>query len=200
MEREPLTLEPWGFADSPGELIKTDHFHIYTTVGDAVYQHLMVKVLEATHTRVMLLNPKFVSPGGKAMDCYVFATRGQWESYTRARAGSNAPIYLQIASGGYCQEGVFAGYDIGRQQTLSVIAHEAWHQYSWFAFKSRLPAWLEEGLATQNEAMEWKGTEPTFRPEMNAFRYATLRKALRGWRGGTTCGGCMICSRRMRGW
>jgi len=166
-------------------------------VQDPVYQHLLAKVLEATHERMTLLNPNTqgsaaggpVSGGGRILDCYVFASRGQWESYTRARAGSNAPIYLQISAGGYCQEGVFAGYDIGREQTLSVVSHEAWHQYSWFAFKDRLPSWLEEGLATQNEAVEWQTSQaglnskaeimPVFRPELNWRRFSSLQTAVR---------------------
>src|SRR4051812_40733705 len=49
----PLASEPWGFADAAGKMIKTPHYHIYTTVDDVLYQHLVVKVLEAAHERVM---------------------------------------------------------------------------------------------------------------------------------------------------
>ena len=179
----PLEGQPWYFADHQGRMIKTEHYTIYTTVENNLYQHLLVRVLESTHQRMTAM----VGRGGaddselsQPMTCYVFGSRGQWETYTRARAGSNAPIYLQIASGGYSQEGVFAGYDIGQDPTLSVVAHEAWHQYSWYAFKDRLPAWLEEGMATQNEAFEWKGAELVFRPEKNYRRLESLRQAMRG--------------------
>jgi hypothetical protein len=177
-EPHAIGIEPWSFADHQGELIKTSNFHIYTTMNDPLFQHLLIRVLEAAHERVSTHTPAFRS--AKPLDCYIFSSRSQWESYTRARAGSNAPIYLQISAGGYCQEGVFAGYDIGRDQTLSVIAHEAFHQYSWFAFKSRLPSWLEEGMATQNEAIEWVAGEPRFKPELNTSRLTALRQALRG--------------------
>ena len=175
-EPKARATEPWLFGQHIGKLIQTQHFQIYTTLDDPVFQHLLIRVLEATHDRAAALT-HFAAP--RPLDCYVFASRAQWENYTRARAGSNAPIYLQISSGGYCQEGVFAGYDIGRDQTLSVIAHEAWHQYSWFAFKDRLPSWLEEGLATQNEAFHWESAQPVFRPEANAGRLTALRQALR---------------------
>ncbi len=181
LAKEPLTTETWSFTSQPGTVIRSQNYRIYTTIDDPLFQHLLVRVLEAAHDRVTTLvpNAKIPPPNG-LLDCYVFSSRGQWEAYTRARAGSNAPIYLQISAGGYCQEGVFAGYDIGRDQTLSVVAHEAWHQYSWFAFKDRLPSWLEEGLATQNEAIDWQGgTTPVFRPELNWRRFAALRQSVR---------------------
>lgn len=179
LAREPLPSSPWSFTEHPGSVVETAHYRIYTTIDDPLYEHLIARVLEAAHTRALALIPPSARPHTEPLDCYVFANRSQWEHYTRDRAGSNAPIYLQISSGGYCQEGVFAGYDIGRDQTLSVIAHESWHQYSWFAFKDRLPAWLEEGLATQNEAIIWNSGDPEFHPELNARRFAALRQAVR---------------------
>jgi hypothetical protein len=174
---QPLAADPWTFGQHTGVVIKTAHYRIYTTVQDGLYQRLLGKVVEGAWARATAANPQGhpVTP----LDCYVFGTRSQWETYTRLRAGSNAPIYLQISAGGYCQEGVFAGYDIGREQTLSVIAHEAWHQYSWFTFKDRLPSWLEEGLATQNEAIDWQGVNPVFTPAENVRRFAALKSAVR---------------------
>jgi len=177
LSKEPLASEPWTFAGHTGVVISTPHYRIYSTINDPLYQHLLAKLLEADYRRGTMANPQARVSG--PLECYVFASRNQWETYTRLRAGSNAPIYLQISAGGYCQEGVFAGYDIGRDQTLSVISHEAWHQYSWFAFKDRLPSWLEEGLATQNEAIEWQGTTPQFKPEQNWRRFAALKDAIR---------------------
>jgi hypothetical protein len=178
LAKEPLPTAAWTFGGHPGVVVSTPHYRIYSTIDDPVYQRLLAKILEAAYARGTIANPQARVAG--PLNCYVFASRNQWESYTRLRAGSNAPIYLQISAGGYCQEGVFAGYDIGsREQTLSVISHEAWHQYSWFAFKDRLPSWLEEGLATQNEAIEWQGTTPHFKPEQNWRRYMALKDAIR---------------------
>ena len=174
---EPINQRPWDFAENNGVVISTENYRIYTTLRDPLYQRLLGRVLEAAHARAVANNPNGLIKG--PLDCYVFGNRSQWEFYTNLRAGSNAPIYLQISAGGYCQEGVFAGYDIGREQTLSVVAHEAWHQYSWFAFKDRLPSWLEEGLATQNEAIDWEGATPRFKPEMNYRRWLALKQAIR---------------------
>ena len=60
-----------------------------------------------------------------------------------------------------------------------MIAHESWHQYSWFAFKDRLPSWLEEGIATQNEAIVWDGVNPSFDPMKNFRRWTSLQAAVR---------------------
>lgn len=174
---QPLATTPWKFGHTDGTLITTPHFRLYTTIKDPLYQRLLVQVLEAAHDRFAALNGSHAAPG--LMDCYVFGTRPDWELFTRLRMGSNAPVYLQISAGGYCQEGVFAGYDIGRDSTLSVVAHEAFHQYSWFAYKDRLPSWLEEGLATQSEALAWEGATPRFEPKLNDRRRAALRAAVR---------------------
>lgn len=177
LSAQPLASEPWTFGSHPGALIKTPHYHIYTTIQDGLYERLLTRALEGAYARAMEVNP--ATHPLPPLDCYVFDSRSQWETYTRVRTGPNAPIYLEISAGGYCQEGVFAGYDIGREQTLSVIAHEAWHQYSWFTFKDRLPSWLEEGLATQNEAIDWQGVTPIFKPEQNWRRFAAVKSALR---------------------
>jgi hypothetical protein len=173
--QEPLDASPWSFNKAPGNVIATEHYRIYTTVRDPLYQRLLGKVLEATYDRAQAFRP--TEKIKKPLECYVFADREQWALYTRLRAGSNATVYLQIAAGGYCQDGVFAGYDIGRNRTLSVVAHEAWHQYSSKAFDDRLPSWVDEGLATQNESLRWDGVTPTFAPELNYDRFQALVQA-----------------------
>lgn len=179
LSSEPIDSQPWTFAQNEGVLISTKDYRIHTTIRDPLYQRLLIKVLEGAHARALAVNPhgRVKTP----LDCFVFGSRSQWELYTNLHAGTEAKTYLRISAGGYCRQGVFAGYDIGREreQTLSVIAHEAWHQYSWFAFKDRLPSWIEEGLATQNEGIEWEGTTPHFRPEMNYRRWLALQTAIR---------------------
>lgn len=173
----PLETQPWQFGQIDGIQIHTPHYRVFTTVRDPLYQRLIARVLDAAYARFHQLYPAAYVNG--PLDCYVFGDRSQWELFTRMHAGSNADVYLQISAGGYCQQGVFAGYDIGREQTLAVIAHEAWHQYSWYALKDRLPSWLEEGLATQNENIEWDGAQPLFVPARNYRRFLALKNAIR---------------------
>ena len=183
LAEEPLPSQPWEFGQIPGLKITSAHYDVYTTVRDPVYQRLLIKVLEADRARFDKIAPGGSAsvphgPKGGGLECYVFGDRRQWEFYTRKHNPLNSEIYLRIAAGGYSQEGIFAGYDLGREQTLSVIAHEAWHQYSWFAFKDKLPSFLEEGMATQNEAIEWDGTTPRFVPEQNLRRFRAVREAM----------------------
>jgi len=185
MAAEHLTTQPWHLAgtDTPGLAIFSDHYKICTTIRDPLYQHLLARVLEAAYARSQVLNAGTpVTPPGGVFECYVFGDRPQWELYTRLRMGPNAATYLQISAGGYAQQGVFAGYDISRDRTLSVIAHEAWHQYAYFAFKDRIPAWLDEGIATQNEHIDIDPTTGAvlgFSPEKNYARYQAVMAAMR---------------------
>jgi len=48
-------------------------------------------------------------------------------------------------------------YFIGDVGTHSVAAHEGWHQYVARHFVSRLPPFLEEGLACMFEEVRWGG-------------------------------------------
>ena len=178
LAQEPLLTRPWSFGPMPGTLIQTDHYRVYTTIKDPLFQRMLSKVLEAGYSHHLSMNPQAQVPG--PMVCYVFADRPQWEAHTQMRNPANWEVYKAISQGGYCQEGVFAGYDIGRRNTLSVIAHEGWHQFSWYAFKDRLPSWLEEGLATQYEALEWDGVTPRFVPAQNYARWKALQAAWRG--------------------
>lgn len=189
---EPLASEPWEFSGIPGVKITSAHYVVYTTIRSPVYQRLLLKVLEKDYDRFAKLVDIQPAPASAAapatsgatrtahapLECYVFGDRPQWEFFTRKRMPQNSDTYLRIGAGGYAQEGVFVGYDLGRETTLSVIAHEAWHQYSWFAFKDKLPSFLEEGLATQNEAIEWTGTTPSYAPARNLQRYRSLREAI----------------------
>ncbi len=176
LRSEPLATAPWQWGEIPGTAITTAHYHIYTTIRDSTYQRLLAKVLEAAHTQFQVTTGAAM-PG--PYDAYVFGDRSQWELYTKLKTGFESSLYLQITAGGFCRQGIFAGYDIGRESTLSVIAHEAFHQLSWFAFKNRLPSWLDEGFATQNEAIEWNGVTPVFVPEHNYRRFQALRAAIR---------------------
>ena len=108
---EPLKTQPWKFGDNTGLIIYSAHYRVYTTVRDSLYQHLLMRVLEASYARAQMLNAgQQVTPPGGFFDCFVFGDRPQWELYTKLKTGVNSGTYLQISAGGYCQEGVFAGY------------------------------------------------------------------------------------------
>jgi len=177
LAQQPLDTVPWEYAGTPGVRITTNHYHVYTTVSDPIYQRLMALTLEAAYDQAKKWVPGAVV--AQRMECYVFAQRGTWETYTKQYTGEYAATYLRITAGGYSHRGVFAGFDIGRELTLGMMAHEAWHQFSWLALKDRLPSAYEEALATQFEAITWTGTNPRFESLQNYRRWQQLQKAAR---------------------
>ncbi len=168
--------KPWPGGPADGRLIQTAHYRIYTTIDSAVQQQLLARVLEADYARFIRLVPQAAPK--LPMIGYVFRNRRQWAQYTRKVTGNMAPIYLHIEAGGYERNGVFAAYRSTVPEILSVVAHEAWHQFSFLALKDHLPAWLDEGLATQCEAMQWHHGQPRFTPWLNTVRWAMLRQAV----------------------
>jgi len=85
---------------------------------------------------------------------------------------------MYIREGGYMDypTATTVAYDLGRDRTLSLLAHEGWHQYVAGHFLTPLPAWLDEGLACQWEAFDLKGGIPVFTPHNNYFRRNNLRE------------------------
>ena len=172
-----LSRRGWRWKHTRGWVVRTRHYRIYTTVGSRLDQYLFGRTLEAAYARFKRLAPLTAEP--IPLRVYIFRRRAQWNAFTRQNTGQNASLYLDIAAGAYTQNGVAVAYWLGRVSTLSVIAHEAWHQCSWFGFKNHLPAWLEEGLATQNEAIMWRHRTPEFVPAQNYSRWLALRQAVK---------------------
>ena len=172
----PPVATLWPGGPSDGRVIQTLHYRIYTTIDNPVQQRLIARVLEADYARFIRLLPNAAPK--LPMVGYVFRNRSQWARYTRHVTGAQAPIYLHIEAGGYERNGVFAAYRSNVAEILSVVAHEAWHQFSFLALKDHLPAWLDEGMATQYEAMRWRHGYPKFTPWLNAVRWEMLRHAV----------------------
>jgi hypothetical protein len=115
------------------------------------------------------------------LDLYIFASREPWEAWTRKTLGKEAGVYLSLGRGGFTSDGVSVLYDIGRVDTLTIAAHEGWHQFSQLSLKHPLPTWMEEGLACWMEGtrMARDGTPTAFRPWRNFERWNELRNAVR---------------------
>lgn len=172
----PRVGRSWPGGPAGGQIIQTAHYRIYTTIDNPLQQRLIARVLEADYARFIKLEPgaKLKLP----MVGYVFRKRSQWARYIRKVTGPQAYIYLHIEAGGFERNGVFAAYRSSVAEILSVVAHEAWHQFSYLALKNHLPAWLDEGLATQCEAMQWHHGYPVFTPWLNSVRWEMLRHAV----------------------
>ncbi|MCH8006741.1 MAG: hypothetical protein IH888_11010 [Planctomycetes bacterium] len=173
-----LTREPWRFAGYEGQIITTPHYRVYTTLDRCRWLDrlglFMERGLEHYSTAIVRL-PK----PRKHLKTYLFSTRNQWEAKTRQLLLSRAPDFLTLGRGGYTTRATSVLYYIGRSDTLSIAAHEGWHQYTQRTFKYPLPVWLEEGLATYMEGyVSDPYGLPKFRSWANLERYHTLRDAV----------------------
>lgn len=175
LRQAPVAVRPWPAGGTGGVVIQTTHYRIYTTLRNPVERVLISRVVEAAYQRFVALVPhtRIHSP----LIGYIFRNRRQWTAHVRATAGSLASVYLRIEEGGYEQTGQFVIWRTSLSEMLSVLAHECWHQLSYRSLKNHLPAWLDEGLATQNEIFFWRHGRPVFTPWLNRPRWDALRAA-----------------------
>jgi len=173
-----LAAEEWDFGGIAGTRLLSDHFDIRTTVTDEPMVSVLPVFLETCHQEYESLLGSRASDTDR-LAVYVFDTRSQWWAFTQKFAPGQARVYQHITSGGFADQATATGvfYAIGRDRTLAVAAHEGLHQYVARHFKSPIPAWLNEGLATQMETFELHDGVPEFVPRRNLFRKNDLMAA-----------------------
>jgi hypothetical protein len=173
-----VTRQAWNFRGVEGVAITTDHFDLYTTVNDPQMQDFLPAFLEATYQQYDSLLPP-VPGSGERLKTYLFAAKHEWLDFTRHRYPSRYDTYSRIQVGGYAAEATcVVQYIMPRTYTLSVISHEGLHQYVAAHFEERIPAWLNEGLATYCEGFDIVRDRPIFTPEQNSVRRNALRAIL----------------------
>lgn len=185
LERLPTVekVEPWALPEYITEktdinlTVSTRHYVIYTTLSDPLILRQTPVFMESAfyHYREVI-GQSIESP--EKLKVVFFQNREQWEDYTRQLTGKEARTYLKITAGAYYFKGECVAYNLSRRSNFSILAHEGWHQFSEALFKLRLPAWLDEGLATQFEAYSWQNGRVEFRPELNGSRLFALRQAI----------------------
>jgi hypothetical protein len=177
---EPSRAEivPWTFDGRPGKIVKTDHYQLHTTIQDPDTLHALAQVMEGALDQYQRLTPGLTLTD-RPMECFVFARRYEWMNFTQQHTGSDAEIYLKINRGGYTVRDWYAAYFIGDQGTYAVASHEGWHQYVARHFRSRLPPFLEEGIATMFENISWtNGNLPRWNTANNPNRADKLQNAI----------------------
>ena len=190
----PVAVErhTWTEPGPDGVQLLTPHFDIRTTVRDTLLREALPQFLETAFAEYARLMPTPADaapplskggPGGvefPRLPVYLFDTREEWAAFTRHFAPANAYTYLHIHAGGYTDHRTAASvtFDLGRDHTLSLLAHEGFHQYVARYRTQPLPSWLNEGLACQFETFTLAGDRPTFSPRNNLIRLGSLRDAL----------------------
>jgi hypothetical protein len=171
------SVDTWEYKGSPGWRLNTPHYAIFTTIAKDDVREMLPQVMEGAYRQYVQLVPN-VPLSNKPMECYVFFGRREWDEFTRATTGKDAHIYLQIRRGGYALHDRYVAWYIGPVATASVAAHEGWHQFVARNFKGRLPPFLEEGLATTFEGVEFQNDLPRWNPSLNPLRAQALRRTI----------------------
>jgi hypothetical protein len=170
-------VDTWTFRGAAARRIRTPHYLIYTTVKEPAILSQLPQLMEGGLTQYRQMAPD-VQLSDRPMDCYIFNSRAEWDTFTRENTGKDARIYLQIRKGGYTVGDRYVAYYIGPNATASVAAHEGWHQFVSRHFKSRLPPFLEEGMACMFEGVTWRGDLPRWNLSVNQIRVMELRKTI----------------------
>lgn len=180
------SIEPWAADGEPGRVIVTRHYRLHTTIADAERARRLAAVLEHAlpiyRAGCGVLPEASLPEPPRTLDVFVYRTRGQWDLATRRLLGEAAAPLLAMPRGGYTIAGRVMLYDVGRRETVALLAHEGWHQYVQSTFARSLPDWLDEGLATIMEGVRWApgadgAMEITFSPWANTERFDELRRA-----------------------
>lgn len=177
--RMPIRVTPWVHGARTGQEIVTENFEIRTTVRNGDLRRFLPEFTEsalAHYTSALGVLPAPSAP----LETYLFGTRDEWAAFTIDRLGSDADTYLGLGRGGYTSKAMAILYDIGPNDTLTILAHEGWHQYSQAVFRDELPVWLEEGISTYMEGYRvTMSGAPLFEPWRNFERFGQLRDSLR---------------------
>jgi hypothetical protein len=177
----PVAVEQraWTEPGPDGLEFLTTHFDIRTTVRDSLLREVLPVFMETAFSEYSRLMPP--TPGDfPRLPIYLFDTREEWARFTRHFAPADAQTYLHIHAGGYTdyRTATSVTFDLGRDHTLSLLAHEGFHQYAARYRTQPLPSWLNEGLACQFETFTLDGQRPIFTPRNNLVRLGSLRDAL----------------------
>ena len=172
-------VNPWKSATRDGHQIDTDHFTLRTTIRNGDLRRFLPNFSERALTQYTTAIVPLPAPSRK-LESFIFGTRDEWVKFTQDRLGEDAGAYLGLGRGGYTSKSVAILYDIGPTDTLTILAHEGWHQYSQAVFQQELPVWLEEGVATFMEGyrVDSEG-QPLFAAWRNFERFGELRDAVR---------------------
>ena len=173
-----VRVEDWTYNGEPAKRVVTPHYVVYATVtNNDEFLESIGQLMEGALAEYRRLAPG-VAESDRPMECYLFATRPQWAQFTKEKTGDDAAIYLQINRGGYTVRDWYVAYFLGDVGTFCVASHEGFHQYAARHFKTRVPPFLEEGLACLFEDVSWDGRLPRWDLSINYGRQAALRRAV----------------------
>lgn len=168
-----VEVSPWVSREAPASVVKSPRYWVYTTLPAGPQRDALPQVLEGAYVQYQALAP--ARPiDDRPMHGYVFARRQEWAEFTTRKTGGDAAMYKQNTRGGYTIDDWFVAYALDDLATFSVAAHEGFHQYAARHFKSRLPPFLEEGLACLFETVRMEDGLPRWNATVNPGRAYAL--------------------------
>lgn len=176
-----VTRQDWDFAHFKGVMMATPHYRIYTTIDhEHLVDHLPYFYEAALEHYTTALTD--LPPPRRPLESFIFRTRTEWKAKTQQMLPDQYGTFEHLGRGGFTTRGTAVLYYIdsaGRSRdTLSIAAHEGWHQYAQASFRNPLPVWLEEGMATYMETFRLGEDGKTrFMPNYNRERRNALRDA-----------------------
>jgi hypothetical protein len=171
------SVDVWENEYGPGLKLATAHYEIFTTLLEPLMLRQVPGFVESAYRGYQSQLPEPIETRSK-FTIYLFATRKQWEDFTRGFAGARAEMYCRVKAGAYYLNGACVAYNIGRERTFSVLGHEGWHQFNSKHFTFQLPSWLDEGIATLFEVHRSEDGLFYFEPGRNDYRLGALKKTL----------------------
>jgi len=174
-----LSIEPWTAVSPTGRVIRTPAFRLFTTMPPGVTLARLPLFMESALSAYRSTYATLLAPP-LALDTFLLASRPQWMKLTAQMFPDEAEGFLNISRGGFTLNARAVLYDLGTRDTLALIGHEGWHQFTQQTFIDPLPIWLEEGIATHMEGYRWAAADPTrpvFTPWTNLERFDQLRRA-----------------------
>ncbi len=166
----------WTFHDRPGVELTTQHYLIRTTCKSPTLLKAIPDFLESCWTAYAELLPSQTQPS-EPLKTYLFQNRSEWEAFTEDFAPARADVYKKIRSGGYSERGTTVSHYSSISATLSILAHEGFHQFLELTRGRNIPPWLNEGLACNFESFELDAdNRPVFQPSATPCGAATWRR------------------------
>jgi hypothetical protein len=178
LEDVPFEIVDWNYGQAKGRKVISEHYEIHTTVGDERLLRALPQVMESAFRHYQRLAP-FSTPPAERLPVYLFASRPEFDHFTRRFAGQQSDVLVQIRSGGYSMEGITVAQYVSHAITFPIMTHEGFHQYLHVCVNRRVPAWLNEGLAVLCEGQRWdeRGLRQ-FDPWFNPLRRNRLAQAV----------------------
>lgn len=171
------SVEIWENSYGPGLKLTTDHYDIFTTLLEPLMLRTIPGFIESAYWGYNDQLPQPIETVAK-FKIYLFADRHQWQDFTCAFAGEQAPLFCKSKTVAYYLNDACVAYNIGPDRTLSALGHEGWHQFAARHFRYRLPSWLDEGVAMLFETSTYENGMFHFNAARNYQRLGALSQTL----------------------